>query len=38
MENGLGGPTRFQCRGGHEWGTELPPEQKLALIDYLKGL
>jgi len=29
---------RGNFNGGHAWGTDLPPEQKLALIDYLKGL
>lgn len=29
---------RGNGNGGHVWGTDLPPEQKLALIEYLKGL
>lgn len=29
---------RGNFNGGHAWGTDLPPEQKLALNDYLKGL
>lgn len=29
---------RGNGNGGHEWGTDLTPGQKLALIEYLKGL
>ena len=29
---------RGNGNAGHDWGTDLPPEQKLALIEYLKGL
>ncbi|MEN3973994.1 cytochrome c [Emcibacter sp. SYSU 3D8] len=29
---------RGNGNGGHLWGTDLPPGQKRALIDYLKGL
>ncbi|MGE0666534.1 MAG: c-type cytochrome [Sphingomonadales bacterium] len=29
---------RGNSNAGHEWGTQLEPDQKLALIEYLKGL
>jgi len=29
---------RGNTNGGHAWGTALPADQKLALIEYLKGL
>jgi hypothetical protein len=38
------GPFVFDTRlpgnsaGGHRWGTDLPPDQRLALIEYLKTL